>query len=288
MSNKLITTLVFCMIVLPPFVMSQQIVQPFPDGGPYDPAKEHDIDDYLRGWRGAPMSQVHGTVEAYDMFTPGDSLNPDRPGAVLNYIDSYAYCRLLPRAETPDVTLDGTQEILYIAAGMGTITTGGKTIALRKAVAVFIPDGVTFHIANSGPDRLEFYRVVESTPPGFTPASDILVKDANTLPFASIGGHWWHKVKTLFSTADGLAQVETVLQVTFDPLTIGHPHIYPAGQLEIWCQVEGTTTAWIGKQVRVQEPGMAYMVPPDGKVSHSNINATDREAVFFYTFSTPK
>ncbi len=33
-------------------------------------------------------------------------------------------------------------------------------------------------------------------------------------------------------------------------------------------------------QVRIQSPGKAYMVLPDGKVSHSNIDVSDTEATF--------
>ena len=268
--------------------IAQEIVQPYPDGGPYDPKTEHNIDNYLRSWKNGPPRQVHGNVVVHDILVKGESLDPPYPGAVLNYINSFSYAWLVSRAETPPEALDSEQEIMYFVSGSGTITAGNDMYTLGKGVAVFIPSNLQFSLANTGTDSLEFYLVNEPTPPGFKPRKDLLIKDANTLQFTSIGGHWWHKVKTLFTEADGLAQTENILQVTFDPMTLGHPHIYPAGQLEIWCQAEGTTTCWIGKQIRVQTPGMAYMVPPDGRVSHSNINATDSEAVFFYVFSTPK
>jgi mannose-6-phosphate isomerase-like protein (cupin superfamily) len=225
-----------------------------------------------------------------DILVRGDGVNPTRPGAVLPYIDSFSYARLEPRSVVKSEALRDTQEIYYILAGHGMIVTSkGQDAELYPGVAVFIPMGLPFTIQNSEEGRLEMYLVIEPVPAGFKPRADILVKDANAMPFDSIGGHWWHKVKTLFTTSDGLAQAENVLQVTLDPLTIGHPHVFPVGQLEIWSQAAGYSICWIGKEVRIQEPGMAFQVPPDGKTSHSNINSSpDTEAVFFYVFSQPK
>ncbi len=262
--------------------------QPFPDGGPWNPATDTDIDMYLHGWRGSIPRMVHG-LKVYDILVKGDGLKPARPGAVLPYIDSFSYARLESRGVTPTETLAGVQEVYYVLAGDGTVTSGRKTSELHPGVAVFMPMGVPFSIANTGGSRLEMYLVTEPVPQGFKPRADMLVKDANAMPFDGIGGHWFHEVKTLFTTPDGLAQAENVLQVTLDPLTIGHPHVFPVGQLEIWSQASGTSTCWIGKQIRIQEPGMAYQVPPDGKTAHSNINSSrDTEAVFFYVFSQPK
>ncbi len=284
--KRMLITLLFAAAMIP--APSEAQYQPYPDGGQWNPATDPDIDMYLHGWRDSLPRMVHG-LEVKDVLVKGDGLNPTRPGAVLPYIDSFSYARLEPRATAKSEGLTGTQEIYYILAGSGTVAAGKQTAELHPGVAVFMPMGLPFEIVNEGESRLEMYLVIEPVPQGFKPRADMLVKDANTVPIDSILAHWWMQTKQMFTNADGLAQVENVLQVTFDPMTIGHPHVFPVGQLEIWSQASGTTTCFIGKQVRIQEPGMAYQVPPDGKTAHSNINSfPDTEAVFFYVLSQPK
>lgn len=288
MTRTMIVVFLGVLIAFPAVVFAQEIIQPFPDGGPYDPEKDCDIDMYLCSWKTSFSRQMHGNLVVKDILVKGNSLNPSRRGAVLNYINHVSHATLEARAKTPNDILKGTQEIWYVVAGRGTVTTSKRTVELYKGIVVFMPEGLDFTIANTGSERLEMYLVSEPTPKGFKPITTMLVKDENMLPYISIGGHWWHKVKQLFTDADGFAQIENVLIVSFDPMTLGHPHIYPAGQLEVWLAVEGTTTGWIGKQIRLQPPGSGYMVPPNGTISHSNINNTCEEAKFFYIFSTPK
>ena len=38
----------------------------------------------------------------------------------------------------------------------------------------------------------------------------------------------------------------------------------------------------MGTELRVQKPGMAYMLPPDAATIHSNINTGDTPAKFLY------
>ena len=64
------------------------------------------------------------------------------------------------------------------------------------------------------------YVINEPTPPGFRPNANMLVRDENKTPISGIG-FWAHITKPLFVTGDGLATLESVLTVTYDPLTIG-------------------------------------------------------------------
>jgi uncharacterized cupin superfamily protein len=50
----------------------------------------------------------------------------------------------------------------------------------------------------------------------------------------------------------------------------------------VWTAVEGTSVLFIGKQIRMQEPGMGYMIPPDGNTPHSNINTSDKRVKLLY------
>src|SRR5258707_4398829 len=103
-----------------------------------------------------------------------------------------------------------------------------------------------------------------------------------TLPGAS--GHWAHVVRDLFSRTDGLATIGDIITVTIDPMTMGEPHPHAPGQEEIWASLEGNSLAFLGTELRVQHPRMAYMILPDLLMTHSNINGGD-EPVKFLWFS---
>ena len=68
-----------------------------------------------------------------------------------------------------------------------------------------------------------------------------------------------------------------------NPMTMGEPHPHRAGQEEIWVAIDGTSLAFIGTELRVQHPVMAYMIRPDESMTHSNINT--RTPVKFLWFS---
>ena len=54
---------------------------------------------------------------------------------------------------------------------------------------------------------------------------------------------------------------------------MGEPHPHNPGQEEIWAAIDGNSLAFIGSELRVQRPGMAYMIRPDHYMTHSNINS---------------
>ena len=55
-----------------------------------------------------------------------------------------------------------------------------------------------------------------------------------------------------------------------------------AGQEEIWTAIDGNSLAFIGSELRVQRPGMAYMIRPDQSMTHSNINSGDTPVKFLW------
>ena len=87
---------------------------------------------------------------------------------------------------------------------------------------------------------------------------------------------------------DGLATIYGVCTITLDPMTIGHPHFHTKGTEEVWTTISGDNIAFLGKQIRHQPPGTAYMIPPDGKTNHSNINQSKTEQVKMLYFSVRK
>ena len=110
----------------------------------------------------------------------------------------------------------------------------------------------------------------------------MFVKDEHTTPIGSTTGHWCHIVKTLVHRKDGLGTLSYVLTISFDPMTIAHPHPHVEECEEVYTGLEGTSIAFLGKQIRWQPPGTAYLIPPDGNTPHSNINVSDRLIKMFY------
>jgi hypothetical protein len=79
-----------------------------------------------------------------------------------------------------------------------------------------------------------------------------------------------------------LGTMRAVLTVALDPQTMGEPHTHRIGHEEIWGAIDGTSLAFVGTQLRLQPPGTAYMLRPDGATTHANINAGDSRVTFLY------
>jgi len=259
------------------------------------------IDMFFGDWQSSPPRHQFGSLVLRDILTHGDNMMPPQPGAVLQAVNFLAYGRLQPRDSTVSTKLEGRQEILYIDGGSGNITAGGKTAILHKDCAVFLPAGLDFVMQNTGDEDLTMYVVDEPVPAGFVPRKDMLVTDEEkvpvrvpmeaspyTLPGAS--GHWAHVVRDLFSKTDGLATVGDIITVDINPMTMGEPHPHNLGQEEIWAGMDGSSLAFIGSELRVQNPGTAYMIRPDMTMTHSNINSGEKPVKFlwFVASSMPK
>jgi mannose-6-phosphate isomerase-like protein (cupin superfamily) len=251
------------------------------------------IDMFMGDWHNSMPRHVLGSLVLRDILTRGDNYNPPQRGAVLQAANFLAYGRLQPRDATTPSRLEHEQEIYYIVGGTGEITAGGKTGALHKDVAVLMPEGLEFVMRNTGDDDLTMYVISEPAPANFVPRKDMLVTDERTVPvrvpmvaspytLPGASGHWAHIVRDLFSRTDGLATVGDVITVTINPLTMGEPHPHRAGQEEIWAQIDGTSLAFIGTELRVQPEGMAYMIRPDEAMTHSNINSGDTPVKFLW------
>ena len=231
----------------------------------------------------------HGNLVVRDILTPlqGDPLKPERKGAVCMVIERLSHATLQPGERTSPATLTDTQEIYYVAGGSGTITSGGTTAELYEGVGVLMPPEVEFSIACTG-TALEMYLVTEPVPAGFTPRTDMLVRDENVLPIYTTTGHWTHINKRLFRSEDGLATLSGMGPVWFEGNTMGQPHSHPEGVEEIWFSVEGNPNIFVGKQIRDFSPGTAYKIPADGNTPHSTINTgTDPIKVFWMMRSAP-
>lgn len=262
----------------------------------YEPDRDVEdrrIDMFIGGWRDSLPRHAYGSLVLRDILTRGDNYAPPQPGAILQAANYLAFGRLVPEDSTVPTTLDHEQNVFYVVGGNGEITAGEKTFALHKDIAVFVPANLEFVMRNTGDEDLTMYVISEPTPDNFKPVKQMLSVDERqvavrtpmyaspfTLPGAS--GHWAHIVRDLFSRTDGLATVGDVITVEINPMTMGEPHPHRAGQEEIWLALEGDSLAFLGTELRVQHPGMAYMIRPDQYMTHSNINAGDKPVKFLW------
>lgn len=243
------------------------------------------IDMYFGDWRASTPRITHGSLEERDILTRGDAFAPLRKGAVLRHVNSFSYATLAPHASTAATRLEGRQEVFYVWSGRGTVTAGGDTAALFRNIAVLMPTGLEFTIRNTGGEPLAMYLIDEPVPAGFRPNPKMLVRNENLLPISSTNGFWAHIVKPVFTTADGLGTLESIVTVTLDALTIGRPHLDTHDLEEVWTALENTSLAFLGSELRKQGPGVAYMHPPDNLTPHSNINYLEQGQVKFLYFA---
>jgi len=274
---------------------------PGPEFVKYAPVRDDPdrrIDMFIGDWHESLPRFEHGSLVLRDILTRGDNFAPPEKAAVLRMANFLAFGRLAPGAWTTPSKLEKQQEVYYILGGTGEITSGGETAQLKKDVAVLMPAGVEFVMRSTGNDSLTMYVINEPTPDGFHPKTKMVVKDeaaarvrtpAGDDPYIVGGasGHWAHIVRELFSPADGLATEQSVITVTVNPLTLGEPHPHRPGQEEIWAAIDGESLMFLGTELRVQKPGMAYMLPPDAYTIHSNINAGDKPVKFLYFAKFP-
>jgi mannose-6-phosphate isomerase-like protein (cupin superfamily) len=273
---------------------------PGPEFVKYPDRASHDrrIDLFISNWQGSLPRFEHGSLVLRDILTRGDNYAPPEKGAALHFANFLAYGRLPRGAWTTPTKLAGQQEVYYILGGEGEITAGGQTAKLQKDIAVFMPAGLEFVMRSTGAEALTMYVINEPVPSEFHPRTDMLVKDEASArrrtpaaddPYIVGGasGHWAHIVKELFSPADGLATIQSVITVTINPLTLGEPHPHQPGQEEIWAAIAGSSLLMMGSELRVQKPGTAYMLPPDAVTTHSNINVGGQPAKFLYFAKFP-
>jgi len=251
------------------------------------------IDMFMADWRESNPRHEHGSLVLRDILTRGDNFAPIQRGAVLERFNSVSRGVLAGRASTTPSRLTGQQEIFYILSGKGEIKSSAETSELRKDIGVFIPAGVEFTMRNTGDEPLTMIVVNEPTAGNFKPREKILIRDERKSPIGipvdgspynspGASGHWAHITRGLFSRADGLAAMSGIITVTINPLTLGEPHTHEPSHEEIWVALEGTSLAMLGAQIRMQRPGMAFMLRPDETMLHANINHGETPVKFLW------
>ena len=269
---------------------------PTPDLVPYPNATDalqRRIDLFMGDWHEALPRHTHGSLILRDILMRGDNFAPAQRGAVFERFNALSHGILAAHNATIPEMLNDHQEVYYVLSGSGEVVAGGKAAAVAKDFAFIIPAHLEFSLRNTGDDALTMYVINEPLPPGFKAVSKVPVINEREVaptppkgesPYTTPGatGHWAHIVRNLFNRTDGLATMGSLITVTLAPLTMGEPHTHEPGHEEIWASLEGTTLAFMGSQLRMQRPGMAYMLRPDVTMTHSNINFGDTPVKFLW------
>ena len=251
------------------------------DSAPYDPATDPDIDLYVSHWTQSMPRHMYGSLIERDILVPGDPITPPTHGAVMKYLNRFVHATLDPRMVTEPTVLDSEQIAFYVLTGRGVIETPGESVDLHSGIAILIPEGLLFTIESTCTEPLTMYLVSEPVPAGFEPSKKLFYRDDATRTYQYIKSHWCYNGKSLLGGAP-FSEIYGIDIITCDPMTIGQPHAHTEGCEEIWTTIDGDPLLFFGKELRRQPPGTAYMIPPDGKTCHSNINTTNAPVHYLY------
>ena len=246
------------------------------------PDEDTDIDMYKRNWHDSHLSIGHGGFIEREYLFPGDSLNPQKQGAVLKYLKAYNHGTLEAHCITQKTTDEKEQVFFFIIRGEGFVESKGRKYEFRDGSGIFVPAAVEYSFHNSTDKPVEAIIVVEEIADGFEPLTEIQTGNYHdSTPSAGNHMHWaniWRSIgtKAKFSNPLGLGVVE------IKPMEIAQPHVHSEGTEEIWCKISGDNLLMFGNRLRWHREGEAYLIPPNGKVPHMAMNISDEMGVWLY------
>jgi uncharacterized RmlC-like cupin family protein len=238
---------------------------------------------WISSWHDNMPVKGHGSMIENPILSPGNPQNPSAPGAVLKWASRFNRAQLEPGARTPVITHENEQEILYVVRGEGVFQSGEKkSEVLSPGIAILIPAGVPHSIGNSSATApLEVLWLAEQLDPDASPAKELIIRDTKSLPVV-VGAHWIHVGRIVFGKQDGLTKIHAVNIATIPAMSIAEPHSHGIDQEEVWYQMHGNSYLFLGRTLRLQQEGTAFMCPPDGHTPHSSINTTNEPVDFFF------
>jgi len=245
------------------------------------PETDTNVELYMHNWKDSQIVVSHGGFIERAYLTPGDPVNPTKPGAVLKYIKAYNHGMLEAGCQTQKTKHPKEQVFFYITSGSGRVQAGGKSADLSEGTGVFIPAGLEYQFFNICQDKaLEAIIIVEEIPEGFQPLTEMKTgsyKDHEP----SAGMHWAHIGRGIVNGVK-FANPMGVAVVSIDAFDIAQPHFHPEGCEEIWCQLRGRSLLLFGNRLHWQDVGTAFLIPPNSRVPHSSINHTDEPMQWLY------
>jgi len=247
----------------------------YTEEGPYtdrSPDSDTDISLYVNHWRNSALLENHDGLIERDILTRGDPLRPSRKGAVLRYVKVFRHAVLPPRSQTRPRRHEWEQVFFYVSSGEGRVQAGTAREELKEDMAVFVPAGLEYRFVNPTGSELVMYEVIEETAPGFVPNPEISVgrwRDSQPV----YGAHWAHIAHTFrYDVEPRFSNPMGFIVVSIDSFDIAQPHTHGPGTEEVWLQLRGRSLLYFGKRLLRQEPGEAFLVPPNNEVPHCSIN----------------
>ncbi len=152
-------------------------------------------------------------------------------------------------------TLDGAQQVLYVAAGRGTLLVDGQAHDLEPDTGAYVAAGETFEIDNPAPDELVVVAVGLPQENGSHPPEQRTVRRADrpTLPAGSE-----RRFRYLADQEVGSYDVTQFLGVIDPSRAPDHGHVYD----EVIYVVEGEGTLHLDGRRTSIGPGSCIHLPP--------------------------
>ncbi|HWB00744.1 MAG TPA: cupin domain-containing protein [Pirellulales bacterium] len=246
-----------------------------------------DIDRFIGDPANTPVHLSHGTLRTHAILSAGNPYERGAKGAVLEYRKELATATLMPGARTPLEAYEDSY-FFYVKSGEGRIDDGEEMWDLREGIAVIAPPHVRHRLVNTSSDKPLEMIMLDWTG-GPDAKSSLIVRDTHLLPWCEEDAHWNNTSRCIFSAADGLLQGERIYTVFLDPWSVSQPHSHTPGTEEIWVKISpGTIPILMGSEMREMAQDQAYLVPPNGKTDHSNLNIShDRVESWVYIARGP-
>ena len=228
------------------------------------------IDQFIGSPANSTGHLSHGGLLTRSILRSGNPNVPGPPGAVLEYRTQLATAMLMPKNATALMSINN-QFLFYVVSGEGRLDDGKNYWDVREGSAILIPPDVQRRFTNSANDPLEM--VMVEWPANAQARKDILVRDANRMPYCEENVHWNNMSRCLFTADDGMTG--RVLLVMLMPLTMAAPHTHTPGTEEIWTKLTpGTALMLLGSELREMPQFGAFLAPPNGVTWHGQINTS--------------
>ena len=202
---------------------------------------------YVTHYRDVKPKKVEGDTAAVHL-TIGRDQGAER---LEQEIVRYSVGRSRPRGPN-----DGRQEILYVAAGEGSLHLEGGAHALRPDTGVFVAAGERYEVDNQGPGELVVVSVTapQEAAPGVT--RRVTVHFGDQPEFRADESRTFRYLVNQDAGCHEVTQFVGIVQPCRAP---DHSHTYD----ELGYIVEGTGRAHVGGRVTPLEPGSCFHLPPE-------------------------
>jgi mannose-6-phosphate isomerase-like protein (cupin superfamily) len=152
-------------------------------------------------------------------------------------------------------TLEGVQEIMYIAAGKGTLAVGGESHELEPGTAAYLPAGTSYEVENAGPDEL---LIVSATAPQGAAEQDPTARTVRYADQPTLPASGDREFRYLVTEEVGCRDATQFYGVIAPGRAPDHSHVYD----EVIYVLEGEGVFHGGGEDRPVRAGSCIHIPP--------------------------